>query len=133
MEEVAETVTYGRNREKDLGESNGCGAEGARELTTSVILGGLEDGEERGLTDVGEPDLRCVGENGDTYGVEHLVPGDELQALDGIPEDAEGPNEAVHAVGHGADVKSPVELGGEEDPKIAEGRGDRNAKGCGGT
>jgi len=89
---MAEMVTYGGNREKDMGESNGCGAEGAHKLTTSVVLGSLEDREEGGLANVGEPYLGSVGEDGNAYCVEDFVPRDELQALDGISEDTEGPN-----------------------------------------
>jgi len=126
-------VMYRGNREKDMGESNGHGVKGARKLTTSIVLGSLEDGEEGGLTDVGEPYLGCVSEDGDAYGMEDFAPRDELQALDGVSKDTEGPNEAAHVVGHGADVKRPIKLGGEEDPKVAEGGSDRNAVGCDGT
>jgi len=44
------------------------------------------------LTKVSKPDLGGIGKDGDANGMEDLVPRDELQALDGISEDAEGPN-----------------------------------------
>ena len=42
-------------------------------------------------------------------------------------------DQAVDAVRHGADVQRPVELRGKEHPKVADGLGNSNAMGCGGT
>jgi len=64
--------------------------------------------------DVSEPDLRSVGKDRNKGRVKDATPGDKLQAADGISEDAERLNEAAHAVGHGLDMKSPVEFGREK-------------------
>src|SRR5882672_5195630 len=118
---MTEVVTYGRNRDKEVHKGNGGGAEDASKLAASIILGSLEDGEEGGLVNVREPDLGGIGKDGGADGMEDFVPRDKFQASDGISEDTEGSNEAADLVGHGADVESPVQFRGEENPKVAEG------------
>src|SRR6266850_2763471 len=131
-EKMTEAVTYRRNR-KEVRKGNGSGAEGAHEFTTGVVLSNLENGKEGGLGDIGEPDLGGIGEDGEADHVEDSVPRDELQATDGITEDTEGLNKAADTVGHGANMETPVKLGGEEDPKVTEGGGGSDAVGCGRT
>jgi len=126
-----EAEADGRDGDKELGKGDGGGAEGASQFPAGIILSGLEDGEEGGLSDVGEPDLGGIGENGGADGVKDFAPGNQLQAPDGVSEDAEGVNQALDMARHGADVKGPVELGGKEDPKVADGLGDGDTVGCG--
>ena len=73
--EVAEMVLYRGNGDEKVGKGDGGGAEGAYQFPTGVILGSLEDREEGGLSDVGEPCLRGISEDGDADGVEDFAPG----------------------------------------------------------
>jgi len=132
-EKVMESVTYRGNRDKEVGKSNRGGVEDTSEFSACVVLSSLKEGEEGGLADVCEPDLRSVGENGHADGVEDFAPGDKLQAPDGVTKDAERSDEAADAIRHGTDMEGPVELGSEEDPKIADGLGNWDGVGCGGT
>jgi len=81
------------------------------------------------LTYVSEPDLGSIRKDRDEDSMEDAAPGDKLQALDRVSEDADGVNEAADPVGHGLHVQGPVELGREEDTQVPDGLGDGNPVG----
>jgi len=89
---VTETVTNGRDRKKELCKNDRGSTKDAGEFPTSVILCSLEYSKERSLTDVSEPDLGSVCKDRDQDSVKDPSPGDKLQAVDGVSEDAEGLN-----------------------------------------
>jgi len=75
---MTKPVMYGGKRHEEMSEGHWGSMKDAHELSAGIILGGLKVGKERGLTDVSEPDLGGVGEDGDADGMKDVVPGDEL-------------------------------------------------------
>src|SRR6266850_4841169 len=113
----------GRYGKKELCEKDRGSMEDTRKFPAGVVLCGLKYSKEGRLTDVSEPDLGSVCKDRDEDSVKDAAPRDKLQASDGISEDAESLNEAADTVGHGLDVKCPVEFGREEDTQITNGLG----------
>ncbi len=99
------------------------GTEDPGDLVDAIVLGHLEEADKALLTNPGVSNWSTVCQDGDDECIVDLVPVEEVEASDGVAEDADAPDGRVGVVGHYRDVGPPVEVAVDEDPEEAEGLG----------
>jgi len=92
------------------------GAEDPGDLMDAVVLRYLQAANEALLADPGVPNRGAVREDRNDECVVDLVPVEEVEAADGVAEDADAPDGEAGAVRHDLDVGRPVEVSVDKDP-----------------
>ncbi len=83
----------------------------------AIVLCHSEAVDEALLPHPSVPNRSPVHEHGDHQGIVHLAPVEEVKAPDRVAEDADPVDGGAGAVGHDFDVRHPLEVPLEENPK----------------